>query len=139
MSKPVQRVPSRYYAVLGQLLRAQTGEWERLLANAGIDARAVEDPDGTLTIAELEALVDVASRMTGRTDLGFEVGRLVRLNSHGPLGYALLSSRTMDQVVRLCMRYYHLIVPIFTMRYQRNAKSAEITFAPCAEARPAAL
>ena len=132
MSKLVQRVPSRYCAVLGQLLRAHTAECERLLANAGVNARALEDPDGTLTIAELEALVDVASRMTGRTDLGFEVGRLVRLNSHGPLGYALLSSRTVDQVLRLCVRYYHLIVPIFKMRYERNAKSAEITFAPCA-------
>ena len=132
MGKLVQRVPSRYYAVLGQLLRAQTAEYERLLANAGVDVRAVEDPDGTLTIAELEALVDVASRMTGRADLGFEVGRLVRLNSHGPLGYALLSSRTIDQVVRLCVRYYHLIVPIFKMRYERHASYAEITFAPCA-------
>jgi hypothetical protein len=132
VGNPVQRVPSRYYAVLGQLLRAHTPDYERLLANSNIDARALEDPDGTLTIAELEALVDVASRMTGRGDLGFEVGQQVRLNSHGALGYALLSSGTLDQVLRLCVRYDHLIVPVFKMRYERRSKSAEITFTPCA-------
>jgi AraC-like DNA-binding protein len=132
VGKLVQRVPSRYYAVLGQLLHAQTPDYERLLANSNVDVQALEDPDGTLTIAELESLVDVASRITGRTDLGFEVGRRVRLNSHGPLGYALLSSRTIDQVLRLTMRYYHLIVPVFTLRYERSRNSGEVTFTPCA-------
>src|ERR1700722_13392430 len=132
VGKLVQRVPSRYYAVLGQLLHAQPREYERLLANSNVDVQALEDPDGTLTIAELESLVDVASRITGRTDLGFEVGRRVRLNSHGPLGYALLSSRTIDQVLRLTMRYYHLIVPVFTLRYERSRNSGEVTFTPCA-------
>jgi AraC-like DNA-binding protein len=139
VGKLVQRVPSRYYAVLGQLLRAHTPDYERLLVNAKIDARALEDPDGTLTIAELEVLVDVVSRTTGRADLGFEVGRQVRLNSHGPLGYALVSSRTIDQVLRLCVRYYHLIVPVFKMRYERRTRSGEITFTPCAVMRQRTL
>jgi AraC-like DNA-binding protein len=132
VGKLVQRVPSRYYAVLGQLLRAETPDYRSLLTNAGVDVVALEDPDRSLPIAQLESLVDVVSRMTGRGDLGFEVGRQVRLNSHGPLGYALLSSQTLDQVLRLCVRYYHLIVPIFKMRYERRSKCAEVTFTPCA-------
>jgi AraC-like DNA-binding protein len=130
VGKLVQRVPSRYYAVLGQLLRAQTPEYERLLENSNVDVRALEDPDGSLTITELEALVEVTSRITGRSDLGFEVGNRVRLNSHGPLGYGLLSSQTIDQVLRLCVRYYDLIVPVFKMRYERRDKSGKITFTP---------
>jgi AraC-like DNA-binding protein len=139
VGKLVQRVPSRYYAVVGQLLHAQTPEYERLLANSNVDVRALEDPEGTLTIAELESLVDVASRITGRSDLGFEVGRRVRLNSHGPLGYALLSSRTIDQVLRLTARFYHLIVPVFTLRYERSGNAGEVTFTPCALMRQRTL
>jgi AraC-like DNA-binding protein len=130
VDKLVQRVPSRYYAVLGQLLRIQTPEYGRLLENSNVNVRALEDPEGSLTITELEALIEVTSRITGRSDLGFEVGHRVRLNSHGPLGYALLSSETMDQVLRLCVRYYDLIVPVFKMRYERLDKSGEITFTP---------
>lgn len=132
MGKLVHRIPSRYYAVLGQFLRAHTPDYERLLASSGIDARALEDPEGSLTLAELEALIDVTSRVTGRGDLGFELGRQVRLNSHGPLGYALVSSKSIDQVLRLCVRHYHLLAPVFRMRYERRGKYAEVIFTPCA-------
>ena len=132
MNNFVHRVPSRYYAVLGQLLRAHTPDYERLLANAHINVQTLEDPHGTLTIAELEALIDVASRMTGRGDLSVEVGRQAQLNSHGPLGYALLSCSNADQALRLAARYFHLITPVFRMRYERRGKHAEITFTPCA-------
>lgn len=132
MGSPVHRVPSRYYAALGEILRAHTPDYERLLASLGIDIQALEDPNGTLTIAELEALIDVSARMTGRGDLGFELGQRVRLNSHGPLSYALLSSSSADEALRLLVRYYHLIAPIFKMRYERHSKYAEITITPCA-------
>ncbi|WP_316251894.1 AraC family transcriptional regulator [Paraburkholderia sp. UCT31] len=132
MGITADRVPSRYYAVIGEILRAHTPDYERLLANANINVQALEDPEGTLTIPELEALIDVASRITGRNDLGYELGRQVRLNSHGPLGYALLSSRNVDEILRLAVRFYHLIVPIFTMRYERRGKYAEIGFTPSA-------
>lgn len=57
MGKLVHRVPSRYCAVPGQLLRAQTPEHARVLENSNIIVRTLEDPDGSPTITELEALV----------------------------------------------------------------------------------
>ncbi|CAE6817863.1 putative HTH-type transcriptional regulator [Paraburkholderia nemoris] len=132
MGSPVHRVPSRYYAVLGEILRAQTPDYERLLASFNIDIQSLQDPNGTLTIAELEALIDVSSRMTGRGDLGFELGQQVRLNSHGPLGYAFLSSSSLDKALRLCVRYFHLIAPIFRVHYERHSQYGEITVTPCA-------
>jgi AraC-like DNA-binding protein len=129
---PLQRVPSRYYAELGRILRAHTPDYVRLLANAGIDAQVLEDPNGSLTITELEALIEVAVRTTGRGDLGFELGRKVLLNSHGPLGYALLSSRSIDHLLRLVMRNGHLMLPIFKKRYARRGAYAEISYTPSA-------
>lgn len=121
-------MPTRYVAQLFDYLEAQGMPRIDGFKIAGV--RTFDSPRGVLTVQQVEALIAEASRLTGRHDLGFEMGRLIKLNSHDVLGYAFISSPTIDQIMRLASRYYRLITPMFTMTYRRHADHAEVLFRP---------
>lgn len=130
MTTTTKRVPTRYFSLLLGYLAAQGVDTTRLLAMAHIEAERFERSDGMLLPTEVEALIVAAYQLTGRTDLGFEVGRLIKLNSHDLLGYGMLSCRDLDQLLRLTSRYYHFINELFTMRYRRWTDRGEAVFTP---------
>ncbi|MEJ8854841.1 AraC family transcriptional regulator ligand-binding domain-containing protein [Variovorax robiniae] len=123
-------VPTRYFSPLLGMLAAQGVDTAGLLALAKIDAGRMERSDGMLSPPEVEALVIATNRLTGRTDLAFETARSIKLNSHDMLGYALLSCRDLDQMLRLASRYYHLINELFAMQYTRKAGAGQVVFTP---------
>lgn len=132
MTASPKRVPVRYLSLLLGFLAAQKVDTTRLLEMAKLEASRFERSDGMLLPTEVEALIIAAYRLTGRTDLGFEAGRLIKLNSHDLLGYAMLSCRDLDHMLRLTSRYYHFINELFTMRYRRWPDRGEAVFSPVA-------
>jgi AraC-like DNA-binding protein len=124
------RLPARYFLLLRDCLRAAGSSLEDLLCAAGVDSHCLRETDFGLEAEQVDGLVEHALRITGRSDLGFEWGRRLRLNSHDLLGYAMLSCPTVDQLLRLSARYYGLIAPFFRMEYQRNADCAVIVYRP---------
>ena len=132
MTASPKRVPARYFALLLGSLGMQGVDTARLLRLAALDARRFERGDDMLTPAEIESFLVAASHVTERTDLGFEMGRLIKLNSHDQLGYGMLSCRDLDQLLRLTSRYYHLIIELFTLRFRRTPEGGEAVFNPVA-------
>ena len=125
-----RQLPVRYFALLIGALAVQGADTARLLKRARLDAARFEDTAGVLQPAEVEAFLAAAHHVTGRTDLGFETGRLIKLNSHDILGYGMLSCRDLDHLLRLTSRYYHVINPLFSMRYRRTSAGGEAVFNP---------
>ena len=125
-----RRVPIRYFAVLLEGLRKLGVDTHELLRMAGIDEAALDRRDGTLLPQEVESIVTSMRRLTGRTDLGFEFGRLIKMNSHDILGYGMLSCRNWDEVMRLVARHYHLMIETFTLRYRRQGAVGEAVYTP---------
>ncbi|MES2262358.1 MAG: AraC family transcriptional regulator [Pseudomonadota bacterium] len=121
-------IPARYLAQLVDHLRAAGLDCDSLLAAAQI--RNLDDPNALVSNCQVDQLLRGAAALSGRSDLGFELGRQIKLNSHGPLGYAIISSQTIDQALRLVTRYQRLLSTMFSMRYQRHAQHAEICFQP---------
>jgi AraC-like DNA-binding protein len=127
----VRRVPARYLVLLRDWLRKQDVDTVALLRMAGIDAAKFDRRDATLEPLEMEAFIASARRLTGRTDLGFELGRLIKMTSHDLLGYGMLSCRSFDEVMRLVARHYHLMTETFSLRYQRDpAGIGEAVYTP---------
>jgi AraC-like DNA-binding protein len=126
----------RYFALLASHLRAQGVDTARLLRIGGINPSLLERFDGTFHPSELERLIFAARELTGRTDLGFETGRLAHFTSHGILGYGMLSCQTPDQVFQLTSRYFHLINGLFGMRCRRTSDRYEVIYSPVAAVRP---
>lgn len=117
--------------MLRDWLRSQDVDTSTLLRMAGIDEERFNRRDSALVPLEMEAFIASARRLTGRSDLGFELGRLIKMTSHDLLGYGMLSCRTIDEVMRLVVRHYHLMTETFTLRYRRApADSGEALYVP---------
>jgi AraC-like DNA-binding protein len=130
MTTAARRIPVRYFALMLNWLRAQGTDTQQLLQMAGIEAQRFDRADATLLPDEIDRFIAASRRLTGRTDLGFEIGRLIKLNSHDILGYGMLSCQTLDQMLRLVARYYHLMNETFGFAYQRRGATGEVVYTP---------
>ncbi|MBK7506940.1 MAG: AraC family transcriptional regulator ligand-binding domain-containing protein [Comamonadaceae bacterium] len=116
MAVAPKRVPVRYLLLLSEVLRASGVEMARVLERAGIDTGRLDKRDNQMTAPEVDAFILAATQLTGRDDLGFELGRRVKMNSHDLLGYGLLSCPDMDAFLRMTCRHYHLMVETWAVR-----------------------
>lgn len=125
-----QTVPARYYARLGELLEDMGTPVRPLLDAAGIAVRRVQASDGVLSMTEVEALLDAALAATGRSDLGLQLGRALKLTSHNAVSYGILSSPTVGYALRLVSRYFGLILPSFRMLFGQDSRHMQVTVEP---------
>ncbi|TJY61005.1 AraC family transcriptional regulator [Sinimarinibacterium sp. CAU 1509] len=132
-------LPARYYVLFCDWLKSVGVNIEQLLKQSRIDANEFFGPDAMLTLEQVDALLDQSFEATGRPDLGFDWGRQIKLSSHDILGYALLSSPTLDYALRLSSRFYRLMTPTFRLSYRRNAEVAEMEFSPVMSMKPQTL
>jgi AraC-like DNA-binding protein len=130
MTSAAASVPARYFVQLCEYLSQQGVNTAQVLHYAQIDAVEFERPDTRLLPAQVNDLLESMRRSTGRTDLGFELGRLVKLNSHDILGYGLISCRNFEHAIQLACRYYHLMNGLFSMTYRRRGSIGEVVFSP---------
>ena len=126
----VRSVPARYYARLCDVLEDMGIASRPLLQDAGVDVNRIQVPDGSLTMAEVEALLAAASEASGRSDLGLELGRALKLTSHSAVSYAILSSPTLGYCLNLVARFFSLILPSFRMRYATDTRFMQLTVEP---------
>jgi AraC-like DNA-binding protein len=124
-------LPARYVAQLVDVLEAGGVEAGPLLRAARI--RSVDAPKSQLSLQQFETLLDVAEQATGRADLGFELGRRLDPTAHDILGYALLTSPTLDNMLRLAVTYQRLMQPLFSVRLQRSSDLATLVYVPVVE------
>src|SRR3546814_10774157 len=92
-----------------------------------------------LHLSQVDALIAQSFEATGRPDLGFDFGRLIRVGSHDILGYALLSSPSLDYAVRVAVRFYRLMTPTFRLNYRRDAQTGALEFNPVMPMKPETL
>jgi AraC-like DNA-binding protein len=132
MTMSVGSIPARYFVLLRDALAAQGVDTGELLRIAKVDPARFEQPDTRLPPAQVHDLVSAMRRLTGRSDLGFELGKLAKINTHDMLGYGLISCRTLDHMLQMGSRYYHLVNEVCTMIYRRHGARAEVVFSPIA-------
>jgi len=128
------RLPARYVALLVDYLASIGIERDALLRSARI--RAVDDPGAQVTLRQLEALLVAAVRASGRTDLGFELGRRLDPTSHDLLGFAFLTSPTFGDVLRLQVTYQRLLQTAFALSLHRSADRVELVYTPAVAMSP---
>lgn len=123
-------LPARYYALLGARLAEMGVDVPAVMREAHIKPEVLQTVDGQLTVEQVDTLVRIASQRTQRSDLGFELGRLIKISAHDILGYAILSAPTLDMALRLVARYFSLITPTYLMQYRSTATHAEMSVRP---------
>lgn len=132
-------MPARYFVLLCDLLKTLDVDVEAVLRAAKIWPTQIYGPDASITVPQCKALIAEAARASGREDLGFLVGRQIKLSNHEILGYGILTSPTLDYAISLTSRYYRLMTPWFQLRYQRGPRVSELHFQPAMQMDAQAL
>ena len=132
-------IPARYYARAGALLQAQGITLDELLLPLGLRPADLQQPEASLPLTQVDALIQRGLALSGRSDLGFELGRALKLSSHSIVGFGILSSPTVDYALRLAARFFRLIMPSFRMRYRQEGQHREIRFDAVAAMSPTCL
>lgn len=126
-------IPARYTWPLLELLRSERPSWlDHALRAAGIRGALLSDPDAVLSIVQFDDLWGEISRQSGRSDLGFQLGRRIKIEMHGTLSLAMERCASLDEMLRLLCRYFRLITPSFTVQYRRNPGYGELIWRPAA-------
>jgi AraC-like DNA-binding protein len=139
MAADSRRVAARYFAALCAKLARDGVDTGLLLRRSGIDVESLRRQGAMLTSAQLQAFVSASRDLVGRTDLGFQTGLLIKLNSHDLLGYAMLSCRNVEQMLQLVSRHYHTMIDMFTMQYRRRGDVGEAVYSPVTSMPPQVL
>jgi AraC-like DNA-binding protein len=127
LATAVRPFPARYiveFLECAEAAGADRAEMERAARVRLVDSRA------QLQLRQVEALLASAERLTGRLDLGFELGRRLKTTSHDILGLALLTSPTLRDALRLLSNYQRLINPTFTLSLQHRAGRLDLVYRP---------
>lgn len=132
MNPPVN-IPVRYYARMTEALLAAGVDMAGVLHEAGIPPVLLLEEDGLFTMTQVDRLVTTAVMHSGRPELALDAGQTLRITSHSMVGFAMLTSPTVGEALRLLARYFRLLMPAFTMRHSRTDDGVEITFQPFVE------
>ena len=87
---------------------------EALLAGSGICVADLERAD--IRIATHQEMQVCANAVALRREVGLELGRRMRVSSYGILGYALLTSATFGDALRLALAFPALLGTLFELR-----------------------
>lgn len=87
-----------------------------VLADTGLDAAALDDPDTRTSIGQFVGACRNALRRGVSAELPFRMGGAIRASSYGLYGYAMLTARTARDAFRFAQRFHRLATPVFRLR-----------------------
>ncbi|NNA94217.1 AraC family transcriptional regulator [Pseudomonas gessardii] len=91
-----------------------------LLAGSGICSADLSRPDPRITTNQEMRVC--ANAVALRRDIGLELGQRMHVSSYGILGYALLTSATFGDALRLALRYPALLGTLFALNLEQDGQ-----------------
>ncbi|KDD67204.1 AraC family transcriptional regulator [Pseudomonas mandelii PD30] len=98
---------------------------EALLAGSGISAADLSRADTRITTNQ--EMQVCANAVALKRDIGLELGRRMHVSSYGMLGYALLTSATLGDALRLALHYPALLGTLFELSLEEDNERIWLT------------
>ncbi|WP_062985881.1 AraC family transcriptional regulator [Nocardia anaemiae] len=115
--------------VLMQLAQERGMSPEACLAGTRLVPDAVRDPDAEVTARqEVRVMRNLLARFGAEPGLGVEAGNRYRLSLYGPWGLALLSSRTVREVIEVSLRYVDLALVFGRLIFDEGPAESRLIF-----------
>lgn len=101
----------------------------RLLSTSGLHPRQLDDPNTVLTATqELCVVQNLLKETSSDVGLGLVAGLQYRFSVFGMWGYGLISSATVEDAIRLAMRYLSLTYSFTQISFHEDAQIAHFAF-----------
>ena len=101
-----------YARLVSAELRRRGISDEEILEGTRLTREQLIEDNRFLSFEQFRRLAQGAMELTGEGWLGLDVGRSTQISAHGPLGYAMVASRDVGQVLDMVQRYSSLRVEI---------------------------
>ena len=111
---------AQYLRLIADELRAAGVSVEDWLALGGLEAAQFDAGTFELTYARFERLLLDAATLLDEPAVGLVLGQRMVPSTHGPLGYAIMNSRTLRDVLELTRRFMHLRAGFLALDYARH-------------------
>ncbi len=111
-----------------ELVAASGGSPSRVLANAGLSAADLDDPDRLLDTSRIALLFEAAARETGDDAFGLHLGERYLLASLGAVSYAVLNAPSVETALRNLDRYGRIQLQGGRLALERRGTAAMLTY-----------
>ncbi len=122
----VETLSGHYLALLCQQAESQGLQPEQLLAGTQLTLSELEQPGCQVPLPVCATVFTNLQRLAPDPALGLHLGKLLNIRSHGFLGYALLSSRTVGEAADLAVRYFRTRTSLLEIRLFREGEMVVI-------------
>lgn len=115
--------------VLMQLAQERGMPPEVCLKGTALVPEAVTDPNAEVTARqEVRVVRNLLARFGDESGLGVEAGGRYHLSLYGPWGLALLSSRTVREVIEVSLRYIDLALVFGHLTFEEGSTESRLIF-----------
>lgn len=125
---PEAHVLAEYVDLACSLLEQRGIARDKALATTGISPADLVDPTRRVPFSRFEAVARRALALTGDGSIGLQLGMAMNIKTHGFLGYAALSSRTLADAIDLAIRYYRTRTTLVDLHFFVEGDTAVLQF-----------
>ena len=114
-----------FISLLIELLAVESIDEEQLLAGTRVTPTDIHSPQG-LTAAQLDGIFSNALLLSQDPTLGLRLGSRINITEQGIIGYALMTSTTVDDALKLLLRYNRALLPSLRIALERSDNRATL-------------
>ena len=106
------RVPTHYLNGFISFAEAHGASRQELLKEAAVSQETLDDPDARIEYAQFKLLIQRAVARSGSPALGIRLAAQLPITTHGLLGYAAMSSGTLEEALSFVTRFVPTRIPV---------------------------
>lgn len=121
-------LPGHYVSQIFELMASRGAATGTLCAELGIAPATLQHSQVSMPWESFHRLIVVASRLFRDQSFGLLLGERLLINTHGPLGFAALSSTSLRDLVGLLEQYMVLRTDLLTVSHEVTADGLRLYF-----------
>ena len=124
-------IPTYYIHQIGEQLTAEGVDVERWLKNANLNLDQLSIPSHKISFTQFTRLVSTAVTLSNEPAIGLKVGKKLGLTAHGMLGYAIIASGSVREMVEIFSRFLNTRTPLLRVNIESSEKILTINLHEC--------
>lgn len=121
-------LPVHYMRIVADQVRSFRVDVDHWLARSGLTQASLDDPDLAIPFSTFRTLVVDALVLSREPAFGLFVGQRLHANTHGILGYAAQSSRTVRDALELFERFVELRISALSIVTEVRPNEVRVQF-----------